>query len=99
MKAFVIADVKEEVENVLVEFSTSSSTAIISSHLVSSIYTAHVLVIANDSCGACHFTPTTIPLPSQHKPSFCGLTVTVHRHHYLLVHPRTSTNTFLLNSE
>ena len=72
-------------------------TAVISSHLISSIYAAHVLVVADDSCGACHFCPGTILLPSQHNTSFGWLAVRVHHHHDLPVHPSTSTNTLLLN--
>ena len=56
-------NIKEEMEDILVKLPASSSTAIVPSHLIS-IYATHVLVVANDGHGACHFCPTTIILPS-----------------------------------
>ena len=53
-------NIEEEMENVLIKLPASSPTAIIPSHLISIIYAAHVLVIANDSRGAYHLYPTTI---------------------------------------
>ena len=63
-KSVCDGNIEEEMEDVLVKLSTSSPTAVITSHLISSIYVTHVLFIANDGCRACHCYPTTILLPS-----------------------------------
>ena len=57
-------NIEEEMENVLVKLPASSSTTIVPSHLITTIYTTHVLVVANDGRWACHFYLTTILLPS-----------------------------------
>ena len=57
-------NIEEEMEDILVELPASNPTDVVPSHLISSIYTAYVLVVANDGCGACYCYPTTILLPS-----------------------------------
>ena len=60
-------NVEQKVKNVLVKLSAFGTAAVVSSNLITSINSAHVLVVVNDRQGARNAYPRSILLPSKYS--------------------------------
>ena len=66
-KCICDSHIKVEVENVFVEFSAFCAAAIVSSQLISPVYSTHMLVVVAAAFWAAYRNPLTVLLSSKHS--------------------------------
>ena len=62
-KRICYGDIKQEVENILIELSTLCAAAVIASELIALIHSSHKLIVRDDGFRTWHWNPGSILLP------------------------------------